>query len=131
MKMTGENRSTRENPVPVPLYLLQIPHRLTRDRTRASAVKGRQLNRLSHGTAIYIVLLMMMMMMMVAMMMMMMMMVMMVMVMMMMMMMMMMVMMVMMMVMMVMMVMMMMMMVMMIPYHGKTIRKENSCFVWT
>jgi hypothetical protein len=27
-----------ENPVPVPIYPLQIPHGLTRDRTRASAV---------------------------------------------------------------------------------------------
>jgi hypothetical protein len=37
MKLTGENRST----VPVPLCAQQIPHGLTRDRTRASAVRGR------------------------------------------------------------------------------------------
>jgi hypothetical protein len=32
-----------EKPVPVSLCPPQIPHRLTRDRTRASAVRGRQL----------------------------------------------------------------------------------------
>ena len=32
-----------KKPVPVPLYLPQIPHGLTRDRTRASAVRGRRL----------------------------------------------------------------------------------------
>jgi hypothetical protein len=44
MKLTGENRRTRgEKPVPVPLCPPQIPHELTRDRTRASAVGGRRL----------------------------------------------------------------------------------------
>jgi hypothetical protein len=32
-----------EKPVPVSLYLPQIPHGLNRDRTRASAVRGRRL----------------------------------------------------------------------------------------
>jgi hypothetical protein len=40
MKLTGKNRRTREKPVPVPLCLAQIPHGLTLDRTRASAVGG-------------------------------------------------------------------------------------------
>jgi hypothetical protein len=43
MMMTGENRRTEENPVPVPLCTSQIPHGLTRARTRFSAVKGRRL----------------------------------------------------------------------------------------
>jgi hypothetical protein len=37
-KIVRENRSTGEKPVPVPLCPPQIPHGLTRDRTRASAV---------------------------------------------------------------------------------------------
>jgi hypothetical protein len=36
----------------MPLCPPQIPHGPTGDRTRASAVRGRQTNRLSHGTAI-------------------------------------------------------------------------------
>jgi hypothetical protein len=43
MKLTGENRQLGEKPVPVPLCPPQTPHRLTRDRTRASAVEGRRL----------------------------------------------------------------------------------------
>jgi hypothetical protein len=43
MKLTGRNRQLGENPVPVPLCPPQIPHGLTRDRTRASAVRGRRL----------------------------------------------------------------------------------------
>jgi hypothetical protein len=43
MKLTGEARNTRGNPIPVPLCPPQIPRRLTRDRTRASALGGRQL----------------------------------------------------------------------------------------
>jgi hypothetical protein len=44
MKLTGGNRSTRgKKPVPVPLCPPQIPHGLTRDRTRASEVGGRRL----------------------------------------------------------------------------------------
>jgi hypothetical protein len=51
MKLTGESLSTRgEKPVPVPLCPPQIPHGLTRDRSRASAVGGRR-HRLSHDTA--------------------------------------------------------------------------------
>jgi hypothetical protein len=38
MKLTAENRSTREKPVTLPLCPPQILHGLTRDRTRASAV---------------------------------------------------------------------------------------------
>jgi hypothetical protein len=43
MKLTGENRQLGEKPVPVPLCPPQTPHALTRDRTRASAVKSRRL----------------------------------------------------------------------------------------
>jgi hypothetical protein len=43
MKLTGENRQLGEKPVPVPLCPPQISHGLTRDRTRASAVRGRRL----------------------------------------------------------------------------------------
>jgi hypothetical protein len=43
MKLIGENRSTRGKPVPLPLRPAQIPHGLTRDRTRASTVGGRRL----------------------------------------------------------------------------------------
>jgi hypothetical protein len=42
MKLTGENRQLGEKPVPVPHCPPQTPHRLTRDRTRASAVRGRR-----------------------------------------------------------------------------------------
>jgi hypothetical protein len=39
----NENQRTRgKKPVPMPLCPPQIPHGLTRDRTRASAVRGRQ-----------------------------------------------------------------------------------------
>jgi hypothetical protein len=43
MKLTGENRQLGEKSVPVPLCPPQISHGLTRDRTRASAVRGRRL----------------------------------------------------------------------------------------
>jgi hypothetical protein len=43
MKLTRENRQLGEKPVPVPLCPPQILHGLTRDRTRASAVRGRRL----------------------------------------------------------------------------------------
>jgi hypothetical protein len=45
MKLTWENRSTRGGgePVPVSLCPPPIPHGLTQDRTRASAVRGRRL----------------------------------------------------------------------------------------
>jgi hypothetical protein len=43
MKLTVENRQLGEKPVPVPLCPPQISHGLTRDRTRASAVRGRRL----------------------------------------------------------------------------------------
>jgi hypothetical protein len=43
MKLTGENRQLGEKPVPVPLCPPQISHGLTRDRTQASAVRGRRL----------------------------------------------------------------------------------------
>jgi hypothetical protein len=38
MKIGRENRSTRRKPSPVPLCPPQIPHKLTRARTRASAM---------------------------------------------------------------------------------------------
>jgi hypothetical protein len=47
----GKLKNSGEKLVPVPLCPLQIPHGLTRDRTRASAVGGPAANRLSHGTA--------------------------------------------------------------------------------
>jgi hypothetical protein len=43
MILTGENRRTRRKTCPVPLCPPQIPHGLTRERTRASAVRGRRL----------------------------------------------------------------------------------------
>jgi hypothetical protein len=43
MKLTGENRVLGEKPVLVPRFPPQIPHGMTRDRTRASAVGGRRL----------------------------------------------------------------------------------------
>jgi hypothetical protein len=43
MKLTGENRQLGEKPVPLPLCPPQISHGLTRDRTRAFAVRGRRL----------------------------------------------------------------------------------------
>jgi hypothetical protein len=39
----GKTEVLREKPVPVPLCPPQIPHRLTRDRTRVFAVRGRRL----------------------------------------------------------------------------------------
>jgi hypothetical protein len=39
----GKQKNSRKKPVPVPLCPPQIPHGLTRDRTRASAVGGRRL----------------------------------------------------------------------------------------
>ena len=50
MKLTVENRSTREKTVPVPLCPPQIPHRLTRNRARASGGRPAT-NCLSHVTA--------------------------------------------------------------------------------
>jgi hypothetical protein len=41
--LQGKTEVLGEKPVPVPLCSPQIPHGLTRDRTRASAVRGRQL----------------------------------------------------------------------------------------
>jgi hypothetical protein len=41
--LTGETRGTREKPAPVSLCPPQIPHGLTRARTRASPMKGRRL----------------------------------------------------------------------------------------
>jgi hypothetical protein len=41
--LTGETEELGEKPVPVPLCPPQIPHGLTRARTRASAVRGRRL----------------------------------------------------------------------------------------
>jgi hypothetical protein len=43
MILTGENRSTRGKPVPVPLCPPQIPHALAWDRALASVVRGRRL----------------------------------------------------------------------------------------
>jgi hypothetical protein len=43
MMMPGENRRTEENPVPGPLCTSQIPHGMTRPRTRFSAVRGLRL----------------------------------------------------------------------------------------
>jgi hypothetical protein len=43
MKLTGENRSTRGETCRSAICPPQIPHGLTRDRTRASAVGGRRL----------------------------------------------------------------------------------------
>jgi hypothetical protein len=51
VKLTGENRSTRGKTCPS-ATLSTINPTLTRDRTRASAVRGRRLS-LSHGTADY------------------------------------------------------------------------------
>jgi hypothetical protein len=43
MILTGETEEIVEKPVPVPLYSPQIPHGLTRARTRDSAVRGQRL----------------------------------------------------------------------------------------
>jgi hypothetical protein len=43
MILAGETEERGEKPVPVPLYLPQIPHGLNRERTRASAVRDRRL----------------------------------------------------------------------------------------
>jgi hypothetical protein len=43
MRIGRENRSTRRKPAPVPLCPSQIPHDLTRARTRAAAVGIRRL----------------------------------------------------------------------------------------
>jgi hypothetical protein len=43
MKICRENRSTRRKPAPVPLYPSQIPHDLTRARTRVAAVGSQRL----------------------------------------------------------------------------------------
>jgi hypothetical protein len=40
MKLTRENRQLGQKPVPVPICPPQTSHGLTRDRTRASAVRG-------------------------------------------------------------------------------------------
>ena len=47
MKLTGETEVLGDKPVPVPFCPLQIPHVLTRDRVRASAVGGRRLTALA------------------------------------------------------------------------------------
>jgi hypothetical protein len=47
----GKTEVLEKKPVPVPLCPPQIPHGLTRDRTRATAVRGRSL---SHGTAFWV-----------------------------------------------------------------------------
>jgi hypothetical protein len=44
MRTDKGNRSTRRKPAPVSLYPPQIPHDLTRARTRAAAVGSRRLN---------------------------------------------------------------------------------------
>jgi hypothetical protein len=41
--LTGKTEVFRKKPVPVPFCPPQIPHGLTRGRTRASAVRGRRL----------------------------------------------------------------------------------------
>jgi hypothetical protein len=43
MILTGESEKLGEKPVPVPLCPPQIPHGLTRARTRDSAVRTRRL----------------------------------------------------------------------------------------
>ena len=43
MKLTGETEVLGEKPVPLPLFPPQIPPGLTRDHTRASAVRGRRI----------------------------------------------------------------------------------------
>jgi hypothetical protein len=43
MKLKGKDRNTRGKPAPVPICPSQIPRGLTRGRTHASAVGGRQL----------------------------------------------------------------------------------------
>jgi hypothetical protein len=52
MKLTGENRITREKPVPVPLCPPQIPRGPTRDRTPGLRGERSVTNCLSHGTAL-------------------------------------------------------------------------------
>jgi hypothetical protein len=42
MRIGRENRSTRRKPTPVPLCPPQLPHELTRARTRAAAVESRR-----------------------------------------------------------------------------------------
>jgi hypothetical protein len=43
MKLTGKTEVLGDKPVPLPLFPSQIPHEMTWDRTRASAVRGRRL----------------------------------------------------------------------------------------
>jgi hypothetical protein len=43
MLLTGKMEILGGKPVPVPLCVAQISHGLTRDRNRASAVRGRRL----------------------------------------------------------------------------------------
>jgi hypothetical protein len=43
MTLTGENRSIKKKPVPVPLCLTQLSHGLAWNRTRVSAVTGGRL----------------------------------------------------------------------------------------
>jgi hypothetical protein len=43
MRIGRGNRSTRRKPAPVSFCPPQIPHQLTRDRTRAAAVGSRRL----------------------------------------------------------------------------------------
>jgi hypothetical protein len=42
-ELTGETKSTRRKPTPVPLCPPQIPHDVTRARTRVAAVESRRL----------------------------------------------------------------------------------------
>jgi hypothetical protein len=52
MRIGSGNRTTRNNPGPVPLCPPQIPHDLTWYRTRAAAVRSLATNHLSYGTAL-------------------------------------------------------------------------------
>jgi hypothetical protein len=49
MRIGRGNRSTLGKPAPAPLCPPQIPHDLTRARTRAAAVGSRRLTELHHG----------------------------------------------------------------------------------
>jgi hypothetical protein len=50
-----KTKELEEKPVPVPLCPPQIPHGLTRDRTRASAVGGRRLTAWAMARPYYVV----------------------------------------------------------------------------
>jgi hypothetical protein len=53
MKLTGDNRSTREKPVPVPLCPPQIPHGLNPGSNPGLRGGMPSTNSLSHGTALH------------------------------------------------------------------------------